>query len=164
MKKTVHGIRVNNFACAPAGTPEVENEQELRYWCNGLGEAVQELDAVHEELLSHHTDGSGSYCYVADYKGEPGLLYIIEYHELDSEGQPADRNNYEQALAAASKLRAWLDGVGDKGTRTAVFINRASGIPSPDPATELCVFLPQDVVGEAWCREVEKWLLENAYS
>lgn len=152
-------------------TNEKEYNDALKYWSNACGELHYhgERDINEDELPDElkdvynrlWTEGSGSYCYLAEYNGEYGLAIINEYHECTEEGRPGGKNNYEQAVKVAKIL--------EKKYPYTVFIGKKLGFPMStedgdnDYATELVVFAKTDEMSKDQFDEVTDWLYKNGY-
>lgn len=160
-------------------TSKEEYFKDLKYWSNCTGDLFnpygnpaegedaewielenlpRELSRAYEELWS---EGTGSYCYLCEYKGAYGIALVNEYHELTDEGNAGERNNFTRAVSV-------MKGIEDLAFRheciSDVFIGKQIGFEDNpgDPATELVVFLAADTsCGEF--KDIAEYLYEHVY-
>ena len=153
-------------------TDKEEYEKALVYWSNCCGdlhhngEWIEEKDLppVLQEVYDRlWEEGNGSYSYLAEYNGKPGIALVNEYHEYTEEGARGEIYNYQMAVRNGKRLEA-------QDYPVEVFIGREMGFPGITPfgiegednATELVAFMAADIATEDY-RKVADWLLNNAY-
>ena len=144
-----------------------EYKNVIKYFSNACGdmfngdkditynELPEELKTAYDTLWE---EGSGSYCYLVNYKDQYGVVLINEYHEFDEYGKEKDPNNFCRAVEVAEKFSKEFPLYG-------VCIAKEIGFPGcggDDPATELIVFVPYADT-KANFNNIAGWLYENAY-
>lgn len=93
--------------------------QNMKYWCNACGELhhhgeyeIEEKDLPDELLRAYQelwTDGTGSYCYLCEYKGAYYVSLVNEFWDDEDAGEPSKTREYfNKALNSGRRLSAVL--------------------------------------------------------
>ncbi|MDE6625599.1 MAG: hypothetical protein K2K56_04430 [Lachnospiraceae bacterium] len=124
---------------------------DLKYWCNSLGELhhhgeydIKEDDLPEELKKAYNTlwtDGSGSLCYLVEYKGNYGIALI---NEFDMEFARDNAITMEEMLKKM-KIKASLFGKLEAFQDTIILLGEYSGF---DDCHEFITILPVDVEKE----------------
>lgn len=139
--------------------------EELKYWSNSLGELHHrgEYDVdesgLPEELQRAYrtlwTAGSGSLCYLAEYRGRYGVALISEFsgEYADSHSLTMDKLfcKLKEKANVFKKMETFRDAT--------VILGRCSGF---DDCHEFIVFFPADTEQEVFIRAAD-FIYENVY-
>ena len=139
--------------------------EDLKYWSNALGELHHrgefdiEESGLPEELRHAYrtlwTAGSGSLCYLAEYREKYGIVLINEFSE-----ESAGRHFFtmDELFCKLKKKAEELQNVKAFQSATAI-LGRCSGF---DDCHEFIIFFPADTEQEVFDRAADL-LCENVY-